>query len=260
MTALPPSRRIALAGIHNLRDLGGHAHPDGELAWGRFWRSDSPHDLDGAGADSLIERGLVTIIDLREPEEAAQQPNPLAGRIAYHSVPIFGGLDLSLPAIVDAEDPLLALYCVALAESAAAFARVMRLIAAAPAGTILFHCTAGKDRTGLVAALLLKLAGVADADIVADYAETACHIGPVLAALEMRARARGADVARLSRYWGSDAVTMQRLLEHLETRHGGVVAYLSAAGLTAAELRSLRLRLGQTAVSASSELPLSAQP
>ncbi len=256
MSVAPPSRRIILPGIHNLRDLGGHAHPGGELAWGRFWRSDSLHELDDASADSLIERGLVTIIDLREPDEAAAQPNPLAGRLPYHSVPIFAGLDLSLPAIIDAEDPLFALYCAALADSAVPFATVMRTMAAAPAGTILFHCTAGKDRTGLVAALLLKLAGVADADIVADYAETARHIGPVLAALESRARARGADVARLSRYWGSDGATMQRLLEHLETRHGGIIPYLSAAGLTAAELQALQLRLGRPAIPASSGMPV----
>lgn len=243
------ARQIAMPGIHNLRDLGGHAHPAGVVGWDRFWRSDSLHDLADDDVDSLIGRGLATVIDLRQANEAADHPNPFANRIYYHNVPIFAGLDLNAPDIIDAEDPLFVLYCRAVSECAERFVAVMRLIASAPDGAVLFHCTVGKDRTGMVAAMLLKLAGVDDADIVADYAETGGNIEPVLATLRARAVANDWDVARLSRYWRSDAATMQRFLHHLETRHRGVAAYLSAAGLSDAQLQAVQLRLTRPSMS-----------
>jgi protein-tyrosine phosphatase len=247
-----PSRRIALDGIHNLRDLGGHAHPAGLVPRNRFWRSDSLHELDAAGIEQLIEMGLTTVIDLRQDDEATDQPNPFTGhpdRVVYHNAPIFAGLDLRAPEIVDAEDPLFALYCQAVAERAERFVAVMQLIAAAPDGAVLFHCTVGKDRTGMIAAMLLKLAGVTDGDVVADYVETGGHIGPVLAALRVRAEANGWDVARMSRYWRSDAETMERFLAHLQARHGGAAAYLAAAGLTEPQLQAIQLRLTGPAAS-----------
>jgi protein-tyrosine phosphatase len=248
------TRRIILNGIHNLRDIGGYAHADGVVTGGRFWRSDSLHDLDEAGVAHLAGLGLLTVIDLRQNDETSAQPNPFAGRvgnIAYHNAPIFAGLNLNDPEIIDSEDPLFALYCSAIAERSERFRAIMRLIAEAPEGGVLFHCTVGKDRTGMVAAMLLKLAGVSDADIVADYAETSLHIGPVLDALRARAEAAGWDVARMSRYWRSDATTMERFLAHIETAHGGVAAYLQASGLHPAELEVIRHRLTAPAATSS---------
>jgi protein-tyrosine phosphatase len=90
--------------------------------------------------------------------------------------------------------------------------------------------------------MLLRLAGVSDADIVADYAHTADNIEPILA--ELRARAEGKwDVSVLSRYWRSDAATMERFLAHLDEHYGGVEAYLLAAGLSQSELQRVKQRL-----------------
>ena len=188
------SRAIELDGIYNLRDLGGLAHASGHIGFGRLWRSDSLHGLGDTGARQLAERGLVTVIDLRQEDEAAAQPNPFAAanlNVIYHNTPIFAGLNLGAPEIVEAQDPLLALYCRALSDRAARFVAVIQLIADAPQGVVLFHCTLGKDRTGMVAAMLLKLAGVDNATIVADFVETGRHIGPVLDALRERAEANG---------------------------------------------------------------------
>jgi len=250
MTLVLHARSIKLVGVHNLRDLGGHVHPLGAVAWRQFWRSDSLHELGAEGVENLIERGLRTVIDLRQDTEAAAQPNPFArhgNRVAYHNAPIFEGLDLSDPEIVDAPDPLLALYKQALSERGPQFVAVMRLIAGAPAGAVLFHCTVGKDRTGMVAAMLLKLANVSDADIIADYAETGSHIGPVLTALRARAEANNWDVERLSRYWRSDASTMEQFLMHLEADYGGVASYLTSAGLSSSDLAAISQRLTQPA-------------
>lgn len=239
-------RAIALDGLYNLRELGGLSHAGGQIGVGRFWRSDSLHGLDEAGLRFLADRGLVTVIDLRQEDEAAGQPNPFASAgmgVTYHNAPIFAGLNLAAPEIVDAKDPLLALYCRALSDRAARFVAVMQLIADAPPGAVLFHCTVGKDRTGMVAAMLLRLAGVDGAAIVADFVETGRHIGPVLDGLRARAEANGWDVTRLSRYWRSDARTMEDFLDHLERVHGGVETFLRDAGLDDAALERIRGRL-----------------
>ena len=232
-------RRIPLAGLYNLRDLGGI----GRVSAGRIWRADDPAAIGRQGVAHLHELGLRAVIDLREPGEAKGASHLYGEAVQYWNAPLFGGLNLSAPEIVSADDPLLALYLRALTDSAGRFVQALRLLAQAPDGAVLIHCTVGKDRTGMLTALLLRLAGASDAEIVADYTETGRHIGPVLDRLRDRAAAQKWDLALLSRYWRSEAETMHGFLAALDDRHGGADGFLTQAGLTPAELDTLRHRL-----------------
>ncbi|RYG94163.1 MAG: tyrosine-protein phosphatase, partial [Alphaproteobacteria bacterium] len=188
----PYTRHLPVVGTYNVRDLGGYRAAMGETRWRRVLRADGLHRLDDAGMAVLVGEGVTTVIDLRHADELAHQPNPFEGNpaVRYHNVSLFDQLS---PTPKPGGDLLLDLYKLALAERQDAIAAVLTTIAEAPEGVVLFHCTAGKDRTGIVAALLLGLVGV-DADmIVEDYALTAGYLAPIMAEITAGAVARGAD-------------------------------------------------------------------
>jgi len=240
-----PQRLIPLAGAHNLRDLGGYPASGGQTAWRRALRADSLHRLDRQAMETLRDMGCTTVIDLRHGEETGAQANPFAAGfdgVLYHNISLFAGLDPSRPGLKEAEDVLFALYCQALEECAAEFVQVLRVVADAP-GTVLFHCTAGKDRTGMIAALLLLLAGTPRAEIVADYALTSRYSPVMFAALRDELEAAGRDFDLASPLLLSEAATMEAFLGHLDSAHGGAEAYLLTHGLTEREIAALRSRM-----------------
>jgi hypothetical protein len=154
----------------NARDLGGYPTADGrETAWGAIVRADMLSRLTPAGLDSLTAYGVRTVIDLRLPSELTESPNPFAspGRSGVrfqHLAPRHRGRPP--PAYATLADD----YKGVLARFPSRFAAVFEAIAAAAPGGIVVHCAGGRDRTGLVAALLLALAGVPSHVISADYA------------------------------------------------------------------------------------------
>jgi len=239
-------RHIPLPGSHNIRDLGGWPTPHGETAFRRALRADSLHRLDEEGLEALRDLGLTLVVDLRRAEELALAPNPFARGVPgvrYVHVSLFEDLDPSGEALVAAAaepDLLLALYRLALARRGAAFVEVLSLIARAGPGAVLFHCAAGKDRTGMIAAFLLLLAGAEPETASADYAATADRLPDLLAALRRDAEAHGQ--ALNPALLAADAETMRALLRHLEDGHGGAEAYLRRHGMSGADLAALRAR------------------
>ncbi|WBU53765.1 tyrosine-protein phosphatase [Paracoccus sp. SCSIO 75233] len=239
------TRHIPLPGSYNIRDLGGYAGAKGPTVWRRVLRGDSLHRLSPGSMDELRQLGLTTVIDLRHAQELDVQPNPFAAGVpgvVYHNISLFDGLDPTHPAMAEAEDLLLALYCEALVERGAALAQVMRVIANAPGG-VLFHCTAGKDRTGIVAAFLLQLAEVPQAEVIADYSLTTQYSPPMFAAMLAELRARGEDFDLSSPLLKSEATTMEAFLDHLRQTYGDAETYLVRHGLTEAEIAALRMRM-----------------
>jgi protein-tyrosine phosphatase len=239
---MQPNRHLPIKGTHNVRDLGGYLTATGQTQWRRLLRADALHRVDAEGVAELVGEGVTTVIDLRHGDELVHQPNPFEGHaaVAYHNVSLFDGL---APGTMGEGDVLLGLYQQALAERQEPIARVMTLIAEAPAGTVLFHCTAGKDRTGIVAALLLGAAGVHAEDIVADYAQTAALIAPIVADITAGAVARGADPQSFARLLLSEPQTMVATLAHIEAEFGSVPAYLGHIGLSDTTIERLRNRL-----------------
>jgi len=237
-----PNRHLPVKGTFNIRDLGGYAASGGETRWRRLLRADALHRLDAQGVDELLDAGVTTVIDLRHADELAHQPNPFATHdaVAYHNISLLDGL---APSLMDEGDVLLELYKLALVQRQAALAQVLRIIADAPSGTVLFHCTAGKDRTGIVSALLLGVAGVDATQIVEDYALTAQLIAPMVQDLVAGAVARGADPAGFQRLLASEPATMVATLGFIEAEYGSLASYLDRIGLDDATVARLRNRL-----------------
>lgn len=239
---MQPNRHLAIKGTYNVRDLGGYATALGETQYRRLLRADALHRLDEDGVAELVETGVTTVIDLRHGDELRHQPNPFSshGTMLYHNVSLLDGL---APSLMHDGDLLLELYKLALVERQAAIARVLQIIADAPPGAVLFHCTAGKDRTGIVAALLLGVAGVADEIIVEDYSLTAAMIAPIIAEITEGAVARGADPQSFQRLLASEPATMVATLAFIAAEFGTVQAYLEKIGLSEATITNLRNRL-----------------
>ena len=240
------TRHLPVAGTYNVRDLGGYAAANGETRWRRFLRADGLHRLDEAGMAALVGEGVTTVIDLRHADELAHQPNPFGSNpaVRYHNVSLFDQLS---PTPKPGGDLLLDLYKLALAERQVAIASVLTTIAEAPEGVVLFHCTAGKDRTGIVALLLLALAGVEADVIVEDYAQTGRMIAPMVEEIIAKAVERGADVDAFRPLLASEPATMVATIAHLSEQYGSVTEYLQIIGLSDATIALLQHRLvGET--------------
>jgi protein-tyrosine phosphatase len=223
-------RHLAITGTFNIRDLGGYASGAGQTHWRRLLRADGLHRLDAAGMATLADAGVRTIIDLRRDHELESHPNPFRDHpdMTYHNVSLFEALD---PAVMTGGDVLLDLYLAALTTRHGPIAQVLTLIANAPEGIVLFHCTAGKDRTGLIAALMLAVAGVETAVIVDDYALTGPMIAPLLETFVADAVSRGTDIEAFRPLLACDPQTMAATLAFLIDNHGSVEAYLASIGL-----------------------------
>jgi protein-tyrosine phosphatase len=239
------TRRLEWEGCLNARDLGGYATQDGrETRWGTVVRSDSPAALTDGGRAALADYGVRAIVDLRLPAELADDPNPFAEPgdhgIAYTNVSIIDPAAGFPPDTVTLAEN----YLWSLERFSGLIAQAVEAVARAPEGAVLIHCAAGKDRTGLISALLLGLAGVPAETIAADYAMTAELLRPReqawLAGLPPEERAeREAMVAR----YAPTAEVMLAVLARLTERFGGVEPYLLAAGVGRDDLDRLRDRL-----------------
>lgn len=148
----------------NTRDLGGYLRINGEKTRPfRFLRSDKPAHPSQADFQFLLSHGITTVIDLREESAVNRLENPFANHpgFVWHHCPIQEGS--GIPESVEAVPG----SYLQIAESPGA-AEAFRVMASAPDG-VLFHCSAGKDRTGTLAAILLTLAQVPEETVVSDY-------------------------------------------------------------------------------------------
>lgn len=244
----PASRKIPLEGAWNVRDLGDLPTVSGGYTRrNRYLRGDSLANLSEADVRLLLERGVRTVIDLREPGEAVAQPSRLLGcpGVRVHQVPLFGELNPIGSAL---PTQLGDLYLLCLGHGGPALRRTFELLAAPEDehGAVLFHCAVGKDRTGVVAALLLDLVGVTRKAIVEDYLDSGVNLKQL--------------VDKWIAQYESDPDTgyhpdllhclpknIERLLRALTDTYGGAAAYLRAAGVSDAALERIRRRLSDPA-------------
>jgi len=235
-------RHLPVQGTYNVRDLGGYPTATGETLWRRVLRSDGLHRLDDAGMDVLVAEGVGTVIDLRHANELETHPNPFGLRegVAYHNVSLF---DLLAPAKLEQGDVLLELYKEALEKRQSAIAEVLTIIADAPEGAVLFHCTAGKDRTGIISALMLAVVGVEAAVIVEDYALTGPMIAPMVEEIIADMVARGGSIEQFRPMLATDPATMAATIVYLVESYGSVDDYLAHIGLDTDTVARLRQRL-----------------
>ncbi|MGK5443947.1 tyrosine-protein phosphatase [Micromonospora sp. URMC 105] len=229
--------------MFNFRDVGGYPGHDGRtVRWGRLYRSDSPHRIDGADRDAFAALGVRTVIDLRRPSEVERDGRvPELDGLAYRHIH---------PEHVDwGENPYqhdtdLARYLAdryaALAETGAAgLAEAVGVIADESNAPVLVHCVAGKDRTGLVCGLTLAVLGVPDAEIATDYALSTEAAERFQAWFASTGHQFPPGLPPLT----TPAEAMTLFLTELRLRHGSVEGYLRHAGVTEEQLTALRTHL-----------------
>jgi rhodanese-related sulfurtransferase len=237
---------IRLAGAGNFRDLGGHRTGNGgHVRRGLVFRSNSLVELTDEDVDVLRDVvGVGTVIDLRGPAEAAVDGRgPLVGAaVRYLSLPIThepGEAESPVPTA----DGLVSHYLGYLRQSAANLVSALALIGEGDGRAVIFHCSAGKDRAGVLAALLLAGLGVDERAIAADYAGGGLQGDALVAFLRRRPTFSGRIDSIDRRHLASDPATMLTFLRHLETGWGGPLGWLVEAGLSCSTLAALRRRL-----------------
>jgi protein-tyrosine phosphatase len=238
------SRALEWDALLNARDLGGlPTHQGGRTRFGSVVRSDNLMHLTGAGRTALLAYGIRTVIDLRLPFELKEEPDPFATRdghpVTYRSISFIDpAADRPSDRLTLAED-----YIGMLHRFRPQVAAVMCAIAEAGEGGIVVHCAAGKDRTGLISALLLSLAGVPPEAIADDYALTTEALRP----REERWLAEGPGVRaerEAALAWNrARPEVMLQVLADIDRRHGGIEGYLGWVRVSDEELERIRERL-----------------
>ncbi|HEY6739228.1 MAG TPA: tyrosine-protein phosphatase [Actinopolymorphaceae bacterium] len=218
----------------NARDVGGTPTLDGRrVRRGALIRSDGHERLRADGVAAVRAYGVTRIIDLRRVEECATMPSPFANDPCYRHISVHPE---STPA-----PTLDGIYCAMLDRRPDLFAQAVGAIADAPPGGVVVHCVAGKDRTGLVVAFALHLAGAGLEAIAADYALTDERLQQTYA--EYLAAADPSDHARLRGLYRTPPEAMYAVFDHLASTYGGVDGYLERGGLTTSQVAALRARL-----------------
>lgn len=235
-----PRRLLDFPALLNARDLGGYATRDGgHTRFGSLVRADDLARLTPEGVAALTRFGVETVIDLRWTEEVQTYPSPVTrdlGRVRYRQISLLARSEDEWRSLCG-ECTKIEWKCRVLERSRTELKAVLQAIAAASSGPLLFHCVAGKDRTGVVAALLLANADVEPAAIAWDYAVSTERLRD-----GYLARYPDIDPDELMEALHCPEEGVYRMLEHLEGL-GGVRGYLELIGLSEVEIELLRARL-----------------
>jgi protein-tyrosine phosphatase len=248
---LPRSRDLVWDGCLNVRDLGGHPTEDGgETRFGSIVRADSVSQLSPAGWKALVEYGIRTVIDLRGDHEREDDP-PGELPVAVEHVTFMEATEAEWEEIAEKLDRLDELpvadatreaYLIFLERFKPNVGNAVRAVAEAPEGGVVVHCVGGKDRTGLLTALLLHVAGVPTEEIAADYALSEERLRPRHDAW-LEAAETEAERKRLERITQTPPEVITGLFEELERRYGSIERYLASAGVSDGDLGRARSRL-----------------
>jgi protein-tyrosine phosphatase len=258
-----PLRILELRGAYNVRDIGGYPTQDGRRTrWRVVLRSDSLDRLTRADRRILLETGIHTIVDLRREREVSDNPNVFAASVEprYLNVSLLpsrrpedqpapevaGAAESVAPTAEEPEKPrsypkLEELYRQIVDERQEQLGEVLSALAEPGALPGLVHCTAGKDRTGIVVALLLTLAGVDRATIAEDFAITGPRIaGGFTRRLRKTIVARKLDWKRYRQVMDSSPQLIVDLLDYIDEKYEGTEPFLRTCGLSAAQIDRLR--------------------
>lgn len=238
-------REMHVPGMFNLRDLGGlPVQGGGTVRPGLLMRSGELSGLQAEGAAMFAELGLRTVVDLRTIDEAQARPDVLDGLTAtLHVIPL---LSLSYNEIPPNQRDLYAFFAdFCMTETA----RVVKVLAAPNALPGLFHCAVGKDRTGIVASVVLSQIGVSDDEIVADFLLSNQGLGLPrepgvrnVAAAKVTEATPVYDMLLSARHEVS-AELITGFLAQVRESHGSVTDYLRSGGVTDDELTTLEAAL-----------------
>lgn len=238
-----PNERIPVAGTFNFRDVGGYPAPGGVVRSGKLFRSDGLSKLGEAGKGDLLRLGVHRVIDLRDDFEATMMPDDLAGTgIETVRLPVFEGSAASQGV---GGVSLEGLYEKILSQHSDVVVTALRDIADSEGG-VLVHCTAGKDRTGIVVALALLVAGVDRRIVLEDYARSQVNLGGewldgMLALIGEHGVPETPALRTLM--GGSPPEVLDAALRSIEEKHGSVTQYLLDSGMPQSAIDKLRSAL-----------------
>jgi protein-tyrosine phosphatase len=234
-------RLIPLQNVHNFRDLGGYETADGRhTRWRTLFRADSLTHLHGDDLVAVRSLGLRSVIDLRMAEESEKWGRfPVADHpIDYHHLSLMDVMWDPEQAPVADGGPVVATflherYMDMLVTGGANLGFAVRVLARPGALPAVFHCAAGKDRTGMLAALVLSSLGVADEVIVADYALSGAALGRLLTWAEQNrpevlASLKEAPAAHLA----AEPDAMTAVLASVRREYGSARGFLAGVGVS----------------------------
>jgi len=246
-------RRLPLEGATNFRDVGGYRSTDGRtVRWGRVFRSDALHLLTDDDVAALRDLGLATVFDLRRDVERERSPSVAHGEGVRTEVLAIGGAASQHPELVDqilagelaaVDDAYMVNeYLKMVDDHAADFGRLLSALAEPGALPALFHCTAGKDRTGVAAALLLLVLGVDLETVLDDYELSSEYRGRKrMAELAPALAEVGVDVEAVRSLLSARRPVMEATLAHVVGEFTTVERYLvGPAGMDPATVEELR--------------------
>lgn len=246
-------RRLPLKGLYNCRDLGGYPTENGRVTkFGVFLRSEAPCELPREDIEYLVNYGVTGSIDLRSEGERMARPNELSGHVSYYPLNLFLKAAVYGDESHRQEEFDWGVQYRRMAEDNPEFFREALTICLKEPGALLYHCTTGKDRTGLLTCVLLSIAGVAKEDIAADYCVSELYLGPVYERMKSGAMKLGTQPGGTStripdggseRFFATPAKAMLDLIGGLERDYGGVVGFIRSCGVSEDTIIALRNKL-----------------
>ncbi|KAJ7587133.1 tyrosine phosphatase family-domain-containing protein [Mycena floridula] len=242
---------VTISGVPNSRDLGGYtSSPNAKTHSGYIFRSGEITGIAEQGKEELKHLGISKVFDLRSDFEVEKAPVPSIDGVEIVRAPVVKAEDYSPEALAKRRDELHAsgdktpvfvkIYSELLDLGISSYGVILRHIRNEPAKSCLFHCTAGRDRTGIVAALILKIAGVSDDDVAEDYALT--RIGREPERFVMMERiSKESDREAASAMFECRHETMLGFLAVLQEKYGGAEGYAKVVlGLSDDDLAIIR--------------------
>lgn len=229
-------RRHVFTNILNCRDIGGYPTKNGSTKFGRFLRCGIVNTPEDWEIEKLSSLGVRTVIDLRGTYEAAETPlhlDRIPGADVYN-LPLY---EFNVATKEGMNLPLNKIYDMIINTQQEHILMVLKTIAGAKDGVIMYNCFFGKDRTGILTMLLLSIAGVAEDDIIADYQQTYTYVKSYIKA--------NSDILwdQNSEKHFSLPETLENVIDMIKQKYGSVLSYIKSLGLTDDEIQSIKNKL-----------------
>ncbi len=237
-TRIISERRVPLEGSVNFRDLGGYRAVDSRrIRWGRVFRSDNLARLTDDDVLFLQHMGLRLVCDLRTPAEVKKMPDrfPGPGNAEYLHLPIHHGqydpadtFERIKKGDIDwiTEAFMVSSYIQYIENSAALWAELFRRLADGASLPAVFHCTGGKDRAGVGAALVLLALGIPEKTVIDDHGLSNIYIAGVLKRIRTELRTVGVAMEKVAPYFTAPRAAITALLTHIRQTYGSAAGYL----------------------------------
>jgi len=249
-------RRVPMEGALNFRDLGGYTTADGDrLKWGRVFRSDGLARLTDHDHLLIKQMGLRLVCDFRAPSEVSKSPNrlPADGTVQSRNLPVVSH-KFDTVAIMERikkgdtdwinESLMIDGYIHNIESYADVWGGVIKNLVDPHKIPLVFHCTAGKDRTGVCAALILLTLGVPEEVVIEDHQLSNIFIAPFLPKMEAYLKQFGVDIEEVMPYMIAPRVAIVAVIEHIRTQYGTAERYLcSKSGVAPQTIALLKKEL-----------------